>query len=1222
MKKILYTLLLTLLTVASFATNRYISNAGNDASAGTSTGTAWRTIAKLNASWGSILPGDTIFFRKGDTWNEGIVFGKSGTSGHPIVISSYGSGAAPVITGYQTLTGFSSVGNVYTKIFSAGKQNFINLEFDGVMQRFARTPNTGVTPYYYEAVTTPTTTTTTITDNQLPSIPGMDTGEVVARKAEWAWERGKVTGISGNSITYGLTGNNVNGSAGRFFGVVAGAGWGYLLQNIPSALDQTGEFYFQKYSKALSIYSSDAITNHTVRASAIDRLIDLKGNSYITIENLYLEGANISAIYSVNGSNVKIEGNTIRNSGAIGLQFTNVNTLFIVANDIDWSLSTGIQANGNTVTVLANIVDHTFQYEGMGDYGSDGSCLRGIVSRGNGNTIKNNIVLNSGYSGINFQGSNVLVYENYVEDACQIQRDNANIYTYVGDENSYGPPATPYTNRTIRKNILVNTQRNPSYGGKSSEVLISGVYTDGKSPNVHIDSNTFIGFTRAGITSNNPTNFVIKSNTFYHDSMGMRRLTRRNYDKQFLENYEAKQNIFVPEFDGQVNIYYFSDSLYFASTEDEVAKLIKADSNYTIPNSMLYRADISIVSQPANRRAPYSLNGFQLATGEESHTLPIKTFKPYTITSQGTNKFPNPFFTTNISSIVTYSATASWDNTNQITNGTYKIAFSTTTPESYSSTFAPVGSVSGKYLVRFKTKGTQNNGLFKIFFATTAAPTVPITPLQWGNFGTSVKQHEFYVETPAANANFAINFDRSSGTTYLDDVEVIPFTGTANNLSDSLKFVYSTGDTVFVSLAYKYKDVYGKVYNGGQDTVLPYTSRLYIYESAVDGTPNIPPVVNAGTNKQVKLPINQATFTGTATDDVSVSSVSWNKVSGPSGTFGTPTALSTTFTGTTVGTYVLQFSAIDDQGAVSSDTTTLVITAANVTPSVNAGTDQTIQLPAGVTLSGSATDGDGSVSSYLWTKVSGGSATITSPTSSTTTVTGLSAGTYIFQLTATDNEGGQGIDQVTVTVLSANLPPIANAGVDKSITLPTNTVQLIGSGSDPDGTILDYFWTKISGGAATFADPNASTLSLSGLVQGTYVFQLTVTDNQGLTGTDQVTVIVNAAPPAANQLPVVSAGADKNLRLPINFTTLTGSSSDPDGTITSRQWTRVSGPNTPIMSGTTSNSLILFGLVQGTYVFSFRATDNRGGSSIDYVTVYVQKSRITTLTTSYKFVNK
>src|SRR5439155_23536998 len=109
--------------------------------------------------------------------------------------------------------------------------------------------------------------------------------------------------------------------------------------------------------------------------------------------------------------------------------------------------------------------------------------------------------------------------------------------------------------------------------------------------------------------------------------------------------------------------------------------------------------------------------------------------------------------------------------------------------------------------------------------------------------------------------------------------------------------------------------------------------------------------------------------------------------------------------------------------------------------------------------------------------------------------------------------GTTGTDDVTVTVNPApNQAPTANAGSNITLTLPTNSTTLTGSGTDADGTIASYAWSKINGPATfTIANANAATTGLSNLVQGVYTFRLTVTDNSGATATDDVTVTVNAA---------------------------------------------------------------------------------------------------------------
>ncbi len=105
------------------------------------------------------------------------------------------------------------------------------------------------------------------------------------------------------------------------------------------------------------------------------------------------------------------------------------------------------------------------------------------------------------------------------------------------------------------------------------------------------------------------------------------------------------------------------------------------------------------------------------------------------------------------------------------------------------------------------------------------------------------------------------------------------------------------------------------------------------------------------------------------------------------------------------------------------------------------------------------------------------------PAIASTTVTSLVQGVYKFQLKVTDNKAATGLDTVQVTVNAANIAPTANAGNDQTITLPTSTVTLSGSGTDPDGTISAYSWTKISGpvtGTITNAAAASTTVTCIG----------------------------------------------------------------------------------------------------------------------------------------------
>ncbi|RYY59883.1 MAG: hypothetical protein EOO05_11825 [Chitinophagaceae bacterium] len=109
--------------------------------------------------------------------------------------------------------------------------------------------------------------------------------------------------------------------------------------------------------------------------------------------------------------------------------------------------------------------------------------------------------------------------------------------------------------------------------------------------------------------------------------------------------------------------------------------------------------------------------------------------------------------------------------------------------------------------------------------------------------------------------------------------------------------------------------------------------------------------------------------------------------------------------------------------------------------------------------------------------------------------------------------------QYTTTRLGApaNTPPVAYAGGDVTVTLPTNSVQLTGSGTDANGSIAKYDWSLTSGPSTyTINGAALAAPSVTNLVEGVYVFRLTVTDNSGSTATDEVKVTVNKSTTTTN----------------------------------------------------------------------------------------------------------
>lgn len=98
-------------------------------------------------------------------------------------------------------------------------------------------------------------------------------------------------------------------------------------------------------------------------------------------------------------------------------------------------------------------------------------------------------------------------------------------------------------------------------------------------------------------------------------------------------------------------------------------------------------------------------------------------------------------------------------------------------------------------------------------------------------------------------------------------------------------------------------------------------------------------------------------------------------------------------------------------------------------------------------------------------------------------------------------------DTSLVGIQPAILPPIANAGAPQTITLPIDSVILHCSGSiDTARRFASCSWTEISG--PNTVPCNGNGVYVSGLIAGTYIFQLTITDNRGATGTATTSVTV------------------------------------------------------------------------------------------------------------------
>jgi PKD repeat protein len=188
------------------------------------------------------------------------------------------------------------------------------------------------------------------------------------------------------------------------------------------------------------------------------------------------------------------------------------------------------------------------------------------------------------------------------------------------------------------------------------------------------------------------------------------------------------------------------------------------------------------------------------------------------------------------------------------------------------------------------------------------------------------------------------------------------------------------------------------------------------------------------------------------------------------------------------------------------------ITVTNVAPTVDAGPDATANEGSAFTRSGSFTDpGDDT-----WTATvdyGEGAGPQALPLVGKTFQLGhtyVDDGIYTVTVTVSDDDGGVGMDEVEVTVLNVN--PTVHAGPDASTT-SGETYTLTGSFSDPG--VNDAPWTYVVDwgfGSPTHGSTSDQSAPIVESIQvcaaGSYTVELAVTDKDGGTGTDALTLTV------------------------------------------------------------------------------------------------------------------
>jgi PKD repeat protein len=211
-----------------------------------------------------------------------------------------------------------------------------------------------------------------------------------------------------------------------------------------------------------------------------------------------------------------------------------------------------------------------------------------------------------------------------------------------------------------------------------------------------------------------------------------------------------------------------------------------------------------------------------------------------------------------------------------------------------------------------------------------------------------------------------------------------------------------------------------------------------------------PPSVNAGEDMTVEATSPdgaEVTLYGEATDDVDMDlDYMWSE---GDTVVGTEANLTITLS---LGSHILTLNATDDSGNVGTDNVTIDVVD-TTPPEVNAGEDMTVEAGYETTINGSAMDLVDMDLDYMWKE---GQTILGTEANLTYTFT---LGTHVLTLSATDDSGNVGTDNVTIEAVDTT-PPEINVTVNPDMIWPPNhkyvdveTVVTVHDAVDPSPTL-------------------------------------------------------------------------------------------------------------------------------------------------------------------------
>jgi parallel beta-helix repeat protein len=446
----------------------YVSPNGSDSNPGTQAA-PFQTIDKARAVVRTVnksMTGDIVVYLRGGTYflPNTLAFDESdsGTNNFNVIYKAY-TGEKPIISGGQTITGWTLVGNGIYKA-NVGLLRFRQLYVNDVPAVRARTPNEGT--YYRIKQWDNANRRVIINASEISNWARLNEVELIAFTS-YTQENLRIGSFSTVGTDASVSPLEPDGS-----NTFAKATWyrdsnqGYFFENAYEFLDSPGEWYLNTATNEL-FYKPRAgqdMASVVVFAPRLERIVQIQGtpSTYahniqfygITFEhstwlqpskqgyadwwggvNIIGGGPYISAgIHLQNAQNTRFERNVIKNMGGSAIAFhSQTHDNAIIGNVIQDISGSGLMADlALTGTSQREIVQNNYVTRIGRDYrGSLGICGNYVQ----GFQIEHNELVNLPYSGVNIghigplSSSNNIIRYNRVHGILKILEDGAGIST-------------------------------------------------------------------------------------------------------------------------------------------------------------------------------------------------------------------------------------------------------------------------------------------------------------------------------------------------------------------------------------------------------------------------------------------------------------------------------------------------------------------------------------------------------------------------------------------------------------------------------------------------------------------------------------------------------------------------------------------------------------------------------------------------------------------------